>query len=222
MYNLHESSDTGSRVKVTLDGLPVILPPYRSSLASIRSFMETLALERQRLLCAFRVDGRCLDLNQISSPLKPFTKVEGESIDPAAMPVQLVKNATQQTTEIRERIRTAVTLVVINEREQSREHWWKLAQELKRPLLTLSLIPESAYSSPQGSASLVQLRKWQLQQLASIIRDVDDTCWSEDPLVLSDALEQRVLPWLNALHAFLQLWHDTLLSATAPYPVEQP
>ena len=56
----------------------------------------------------------------------------------------------------------------------------------------------------------MQLRKWQLQQLAAILIEVDEASWSEDSAALSNALEYRVLPWLHGLGTSLELWHDTL------------
>ena len=211
--NIDHFPQKGARVEVILDGLPVMLPPHRCSLAGIRSFLETLAMEQQRVICAFRVDGQMLDPNQALSTQGPFTRVEGETIDLAQIPLRLVRIALQQTAQLRERICSAITVVVINDSRSAREYWWNLARVLKQPLLTLSLMPENAYGSPQGSASLNQLRKWQLEQLGCIIRDVDNTCSLEDSTALSNALEHRVLPWLNALHACLELWHETLCSA---------
>lgn len=203
----------GARVEVILDGLPVMLPPHRCSLAGIRSFLETLAMEQHRLLCAFRVDGQVVEQANALVSYGPFTRVEGESIDLDLIPLRLVKIALQQTTQLREQIAAAITLVVINDGRSAREYWWNLARGLKQPLVSLSLMPETAYGSPQGSASLIQLRKWQLEQLTCIIKDVDRTCSSHDSTALSNALEHRVLPWLNALHACLELWHETLSAA---------
>jgi hypothetical protein len=208
--DLHESRQTGARVQVVLDGKTVALPRQSFSLAGIRSFLETLALEQQRILCAFRVDGKCLDLDETPSNQEPFTRVEGESIDLADMPLRLIRMAMLQTAEVRERVSAGITLILINEGRRAREYWWDLVRILKQPLLTVGLLPETAYYSPHGSASLTQLRKWQLQQLASIIKEVDETCWSEDSTALSNALESRVLPWLNALESSLELWHETL------------
>jgi len=172
-------------------------------------------MEQQRMLCAFRVDGQLLDPTQTLAKQGPFTRVEGESIDLALIPLRLVKIALQQTDRLKELIASAITLVVINDSRSSREYWWNLARGLKQPLLTLSFMPENGYGPTQGSASLGQLRKWQLEQLACIIKDVDNTCASDDSTALSNALEHRVLPWLNALHACLELWHETLCTAPA-------
>jgi len=56
----------------------------------------------------------------------------------------------------------------------------------------------------------MQLRRWQLEQLAGIIQEVDRACESDDPTALSDALETRVLPWLEGLLDTLALLRFTL------------
>jgi hypothetical protein len=54
------------------------------------------------------------------------------------------------------------------------------------------------------------LRKWQLEQIAAIIAEVNEGCWSGDQRVLFNALENRALPWLNHLQNSLSLLHETL------------
>ena len=76
----------------------------------------------------------------------------------------------------------------------------------------MSLLPDNACGPANGGASLTQLRKWQLEQVAAIIRDVDEACHAEDTIPLSDALENRVLPWLQKLNELISLWHDTAMA----------
>jgi hypothetical protein len=59
----------------------------------------------------------------------------------------------------------------------------------------------------------MQLRRWQLQQLAGIIREVDQACQAGDPTALSDALEKRVLSWLEGLQESLDLLRNLLLAS---------
>lgn len=214
--DLHNTSSTGTRPEVLLDGVPLTPPPERHSLAALRSYLETLALEQQRILYSFRVDGKPLSLVEPLLTQKPFLRVEGRSLDPAQMPLQLVRTAGRQTAQARIQVLAAVTFVLINETQRNREYWWNLAQDLKQPLLTLSLMPEDSCGAHHGGASLMQLRKWQLQQLAAIIKDVDKTCWSDDPTALSNALEERVLPWLNSLQQSLELLQETLSLGLQP------
>jgi hypothetical protein len=207
---LRDSASTGADLEVMLDGQPVILPAQRRSLAAIRSYLETLAMEQRRILFSFRVDGARINLSAMLPTQRRFAKIEGETIDLAQVPLQLIKTAIVQAGEARDQVISAVALVLINETGWAREHWWNLVRLLKQPFLTLSLMPENAYRSDTGGASLMQLRNWQLQQLAAILKDVDETCWSEDSAALSNALEYRVLPWLHGLESSLGLWHETL------------
>jgi hypothetical protein len=118
----------------------------------------------------------------------------------------------QQTISLRDRVQSAVGLVLINERAQALGLWWGLSLALKEPLLTLSLLPENFYRVTEGQASLTQLRKWQLEQLGAVIQDVNNACEWDNLTVLSDVLETRVLPWIERLHSSLNLWHETLLA----------
>lgn len=211
---LRDPSSTGAGLQVLLDGAPVILPDQRHSLPAIRAYLETLALEKQRILFSFRVDGARINLAAMLPTQKGFMKIEAETLDLTQVPLQLIKTAIVQTGEAKTQIVSAVTLVLINCPAWAREHWWNLVRMLNQPLLTLSLMPESAYGTAATGTSLSQLRKWQLQQLGAILREVDQTCWSDDPGALSNALEYRVLPWLHGLQTSLELWHETL--ATTP------
>lgn len=198
--------------QVLLDGRPVRLPAERRSLSAIRTYLETLALENQRVLCTLSVDGRPAKITPFSTdPEKfSFSRVEGQSIDLSDMPLRMLESALQETAQARTATESAVTLVLINDNAPARELWWDLARKLKEPLLTLSLLPETIYQPAPGCASLTQMRKWQLQQLASIMKDVDAACWSPDTAALSNALETRILPWLDNLHQLIRLWHQTV------------
>ena len=158
------------------------------------------------------MDGEPINLTQPHSGAKSFTSIEAETMGLNDVPVQLIKAALQQTIFVREQVQAAIELVLINEGERAQELWWDLSLALKEPLLTLSLLPEGICGTGEGQVSLMQLRKWQLQQLGAVIQDVNKACEWENSLVLSDALEIRVLPWLEKLQDFLTLWQETILS----------
>jgi hypothetical protein len=213
-FHPSESSPGAGEVQVMLDGLPVELPANRHSLAAIRSYLETLAMEHQRILHSFTVDGQPASLVQPLAKPAHFVRVEAESIDLEEMPLQLLKTAHQQAQDAREKVEAAVTLVLINNGEMAREFWWELAQELKEPLLTMTLLPDHIGGTANGSASPAKLRKWQLQQLAAIIRSVDEACGAGDTVALSNALEFRALPWLDKLIEFTALWQETVAAGS--------
>jgi len=189
-----------------LDGLLVGIPAGRRSLSSIRCYLETLAMEHERILCSFNVDTAPANPDQLGGT---FYRIEAATVDLDNMPLQVLQTALSQTVDARARIESAIAVVLINEGQTAREFWWKLAQALKLPLVTLSLLPDNICGPANSAASAKKLRKWQFQQLATIIRDVDEACWCEDVSMLSNALESRVLPWLRDLHDLIVLWHET-------------
>ncbi|MGD0349389.1 MAG: hypothetical protein ABSB84_03625 [Verrucomicrobiota bacterium] len=201
-----------SGIEVTLDGLPVKPPEGHRSLNAIRCYLETLALERQRVLCSLHVDGDWVNLALPLIHCGTFHRVEAGTVTLKETSVLLLKTALQQAELAREYVETAITLVLINDSGVARELWWNLARQLKEPVLTLSLLPDSACGPATGGASLTQLRKWQLEQVAAIIKDVDEACHSEDTVPLSNALENRVLPWQQQLCELISLWHETAVA----------
>jgi hypothetical protein len=205
---------TSETVEVLLDGQPIKLPAGRRSLSAISAYLETIALENQRILCSLFVDGRPAKFPQCPAHLekKSFSRIEGKTLDLTNMPLRILETALRETTQTRAAVEAAVTLVLINDLTTARELWWHLTRKLKEPLLTLSLLPETIYHPAPGCASLPQMRKWQLQQLATLMKDVDAACGSPDSLALSNALESRILPWLDKLHQTIRLWHQTVLA----------
>ena len=212
LNHLFALSETGGKIIITLDGLPVSPPSERRSLNAIRCHLETLALEKQRILCSLSVDGEMINLALPLLDPETFSRVEAGTVALEEMPLLLLKKAFQQTDYVRECVETALTLVLINDGDVAHEVWWNLAKKLKEPVLTLSLLPDDICGPASAGASLTQLRKWQLEQVAAIIRDVEKTCHSEDTIPLSDALERRVLPWLQKLGELISLWHETMLA----------
>jgi hypothetical protein len=208
-------------VEVKLDGVAISVPSERRTFTAIRSYLETLALQQQRILCWITVDGEPVHLTQPRHVSDEFAEVEGATMDLSDVPVHLIKGALHQTAVARARVQSAVDLILINDSVRARELWWTLSTVLKEPLLTLSLVPDAICGPENGRAPLIQLRRWQLQQLGCVIQDVDDACRWEDPAMLSDALEQRVLPWLDGLLESLRMWFETVSSAPSATPCHQ-
>jgi hypothetical protein len=208
-----DAPEARDEVEITLDGLPVGLPSGYRSLNALRCRLETLALERQRILYTLNVDGQPVNLDL---PLldQHFCRVKAGTVALEETPVLVLKKALQQTAHALECVETALTLVLINDGQVAREVWWNLATVLKEPVITLSLLPENICQPFNNRTSLAQLRKWQLEQIAAVIRDVDEACHSEDTIPLSNALENRVLPWLQNLGELISLWHETVLAGS--------
>jgi hypothetical protein len=212
--NEFDATGSGDESEVFLDGLPVELPAAHRSLGAIRCHLEALALERQRVLYSLSVDGQPVNLTLPLPGRAGFCRVEGGTVALEETSLLLLKRAFQQADYARECVETALTLVLINDGQVAHEVWWNLALVLKEPVLTLSLLPDGICGAPDGSTSATQLRKWQLEQIAAIIRDVDEACHSPETIPLSNALENRVLPWLHNLSELISLWHETILAGT--------
>jgi hypothetical protein len=211
-----DAPETGDEVEITLDGLPVGLPSGHRSLNAIRCLLETLALERQRILCSLNVDGQPVTLALPWLEQMAFGRVEAGTVALEETPLLLLKKAFQQADFARACVETALTLVLINDGQVAREVWWNLVSALKEPVITLSLLPENTCELFDHRTSPTQLRKWQLEQIAVIIGDVEEACHAEDTIPLSNALENRVLPWLQNLSELICLWHETVLAGSRP------
>jgi hypothetical protein len=204
-----DAPEARERIEITLDGLAVLPPSKYRSLPAIRCYLETLALEQQRILCSLSVDDEPMNLALPLVMGRNFYRVTAETVPLEERSLILLKTALQQVDQARTCVETAVTLVLINDVCLARELWWNLAKQLKEPVLTLSLLPDNACGPANGRASLTQLRKWQLEQVAAIIKDVDAACQGAETIPLSNALEKRVLPWLQNLAELITLWHET-------------
>ena len=212
-YELREYRICGGagEILVTLDSETVALPAGRNSLNAIRSYLESLALAGQRVLAVFAVDGCPVNLSLPLVDQRAFCRIDAETIPLEELPLLLLTTAGQQVDRARESVEAALTLVLINNRSTARELWWKIACQLKEPVLTLSLMPENLCQLCCGT-TFHKLRRWQLEQIAVIVRKVDAACDSKDNIQLSDALEKLVLPWLQNLGEHIRLWHDATLA----------
>src|ERR1039457_2894716 len=202
---------SAGEILVTLDSEVVVLPAGRNSLNAIRSYLESLALASQRVLTVLAVDGCPVNLSLPLVDQPAFCRIDAETLSLEELPLLLLTTAGQQVDRARAAVEAALTLVLINNPATARELWWNLACQLKDPVLPLSLMPEELCCLRCGT-SFHKLRRWQLEQIAVIVRRVDAVCDSQDNLQLSDALENLVLPWLDKLGEHIRLWHQATLA----------
>jgi hypothetical protein len=197
---------SAGEIVVTLDCEQVVLPLGRNSLNSVRAYLDSMALAKQRTLGELTVDGNPVDLSlPLGNP--SFRRVDAVTVALCELPLLLLMTAAQQTERARATVEEALTLVLINNSAMSRELWWNVAGQLKEPILTLSLMPGDLCVLWCGT-TFHKLRRWQLEQISMIVRRVDLACDSQDNIQLSDALENLVLPWLDKLREHILLWRD--------------
>lgn len=207
------SSPVRQRVQVLLDGAPIDSPANCRSLGGLRAHLEAVALKQHRILYSFSVDGSPGDVQQRRAD-RDFSKVEAETVRLDEMPLYLVSMAIQQASRAHAQALTASDVLVTKDCCVAREFWWDLSAILRQPLLTLSLIPDSKFGQSAG-ASQATLRKWQFEQLGTIISDLNEACWSEDINVLRNALWTRVIPWIESLQCSLEFLKEAMTGAAA-------
>jgi hypothetical protein len=194
--------------EILLDGAPIESPRGSHSVGAIRSHLETIALEHHRVLWSFNVEG------PPTMPAESSTcRVEGLTMDLDDVPLRLIRIALEQTAEAKAALHEVLLTALVNEFATAANLWWKLAKQIKQPLLTVSLLSENILDTPCGTASVSQIRRWQLQQLGAILREANEACWPQAQHKFHNVLETRVLVWLNNLQNSLELWQETLLAA---------
>src|SRR5450756_1715798 len=110
-------------IAIFLDGLPVDVPTGRSTPNAIRCYLETLALENQRVLCALHIDGYPTNLALPLPRFGKFSRIEAESVALDESILLLLKTAFQQVNHARECVECRLTLVLINNAPVARELW---------------------------------------------------------------------------------------------------
>jgi hypothetical protein len=196
------------KVLITLDGQPVVLSSKQGrSLHAIRCHLERVALKRQRVLFSLTINGTPVSLGESLSPFKTFHKIAARTIGFDQLGFQLVAVAAEQVNALHERVERLALQVMINDWSKAEKLWWDLMPELKDPLLTLSFVPPSAELLPHGQEIGAKALKRFTNDLVKIFEDIDEILTRKELLELSDALENRLLPWLRGLGHCLYRFH---------------
>ena len=113
MSEAHLGSVAKDAPEVFLDGFRVSLPKARRSVASIRAYLERLALEQQRILCSFHVVEDYPTGDQQRRADKPQTRVEALTIDLTQTPLYLILTAREQAAQAKaDRLQRRAALAV--------------------------------------------------------------------------------------------------------------
>lgn len=196
------------KVQITLDGQPVALSLKQGrSLHAIRCHLERVALKRQRVLFSLTINGTPVSLGESLSPFKRFHKIAARTIGFDQLGFQLVAVAADQVNSIHERVERLALQIMINDWSKAEKLWWDLMPELKDPLLTLSFVPPSVEMLPHGHEIGAKALKRFTMDLVKIFEDIDEILTRKELIELSDALENRLLPWLRGLGHCLYRFH---------------
>src|ERR1051326_7439874 len=131
-------------VEILLDGSPVKLPPGRRSLNGIQSYLETLALEQQRVLCHLSIDGLPSSLSRPANK-RNFARVEAQTFRIDDMPLQLIPTPLDQTPHAQAQVHSRILVVLGKEWVLGGEFLWNLGRQLKQPVVTPPFMPENLW-----------------------------------------------------------------------------
>jgi hypothetical protein len=204
------------RLRVELDGRPVILPgEMESSLVSIRAYLEFLALQQRRVLSGFLVDG--IEVNQIKAdaPDSGYQHVCGDTITFEELSHRLIETASRQLQRLSSQMQEAALRIVISEREQIETQWREWQPQLRSPLVSLGFLRElwgpAVDAIMVGGHSLAE----HLEELNPLVCQIDAIFlaagheWlDEDAIALSTTVEECLVPWLKILEVYLLKLHQ--------------
>ncbi len=215
-----ETPQSQPLMRVELDGQAVDLPgQIASSLVAVRAYLEFLALQRRRVLSGFIVDG--VEVRQIQSdaPVDGYRHVAGDTITFEQLSQRLINTACRQLEHLANQLEAAALRILISDRHQILAQWRGWQPQFRTPLVSLGFLRElwgeAVDSMVLGGGSLAQ----HLEELNPMLCEVDaaflatEHDWvDEDAIALSTIIEDRLVPWLKLLEAYLMKLQNQPLS----------
>jgi hypothetical protein len=196
------------QIHVSLDGNRIALPSDMKSFRAICSYLSSLAQRQRRIVASFSVEIEPIYLAAAWPNRRPSCRVAATTARTETLHLGIVQTALRQVEDARQLARSAIIGVQINDGCVT-DSWSELREQLEEPLKTLNALPEEFCDSPTAQGS--RLRQWQFEQLAAVRSDMDEACRRNDGAAILNALENRVMSWLNNLRDLLSLWRETLL-----------
>lgn len=199
------------QIDVSLDGQSIALPTGMNSIRAICAYLSSLAQREQRIIAAFSVEIEPIYLAAIRPQKSPACRIAAKTAGAETLHLGIIQTALAEVEDVRQLVRGAITEVQLNDGYIARDQWRELGEQLQRPLDTLNALPRHFGQAMETQASPDQLRRWQFEQLSAVRNDVDEACRRNDAAAVLNALESRVMSWLNNLRDLLSLWRETLL-----------
>ena len=191
-------------LQVTLDGQPTEVPePMWNSLVAVYTHLESIVLRRNALLVSLMVDGIPIRLEKPMVPLRLFRRVEAYTARFDDFAIHLVPSLQRKLQQLHQRMVVAAELAIINEWPATVRLWWDLLPDLKEPLLILNLLARLPMPGGGMEPNYTELLKQCDARLNVILREMDKVVAAQEPLMLSDLLEQQLCPWLRELEQAL-------------------
>jgi hypothetical protein len=208
MTNQSPSPNEFSSLRVTIDNQPVDLPNWLSdSLASIKTYLECLAMKKERVLWTLQVDGTPVNLADTSASLPSFNDVRAGTITYGDLTSRLISAGREKVNELRAAVEESILLVLINDWSIAEGLWYEWEPQLREPVLSLQALRELLTGKCEEIFDDEPLGRC-VDELELIVTEVEllfSKAESErsiaDSVTFSEILEFTLLPWLARFQA---------------------
>ena len=192
-------------VLVTLDGKTLEVPQHvQDSLPAIRSYLELMALEQQRVVSVLSVDGQLVNLQCPRLEPAHFHRIQAQTISFTDLSRQLIATAHAQVRLLQTRVEAAAMQVLINDWPAVNRLWQEWVPEFMSPVLIIKSLRELCGVRLDELSIEDQQLSDHLAQFSPMWEHIERIFEQQDTIELSNALEQRLGPWLDRLAVFLE------------------
>jgi hypothetical protein len=204
--------DGQTALQVTVDGKPVKLPEWLAdSLTSVRTYLECVAMKRERVLWSLQVDGVKVDLTDAQLEMEEFQVIRASTISYDELAERLVAAGRTKVQDLLAEIQPASLLVLINGHDFAQQLWNSWEPQLREPLFSLRALKELNKTRENCSLEIPDPANF-LDHLTFVSDEVDSLFFVNDekqnePDVVgfSEILDFTLVPLLKSLDAQFQL-----------------
>ncbi len=187
-----------------MDGKPLKLPDHiKGSLMAIRAYLESLALQKGRVVSFFTVDGLIINLCDEPIETKGLTRVNADTIGFDELTQQLISAACERLKYLHVTVESAITHVLINDWPEVQKLWESWRPDFKSPILVVNFLRELCGVRLDELSCCNATLAQHLTFFNSIIDEVEAVVVAKNTLEFSNFLEERYAPWLQQLSIFL-------------------
>jgi hypothetical protein len=191
-------------IQVLLDGRELKLPGHvRGSLPAIRSYLELLALQQERVVSVLSVDGHPVRFQVDLTELREFQRVQAQTISFAELSQQLIETAHAQVGALQTQVEAAAMQVLINDWPAVEKLWQEWAPAFLSPILIIKSLRDLCGTRIEELSLRRQTLAEHLAEFGPLWKRIEQTFEKRDILELSNALEQLLGPWLERLSDYL-------------------
>lgn len=189
-----------------MDNRPLNLPDWLAdSLESIRTYIECIAMKKERVLWTLQVDEQKVDLAEPELDVRRFSQVRASTISFADLSNHLISAGRDKARELSESLEEAVLLVLINDGSVAQRLWHDWEPQLAEPLFSLRALQElklprfQRLFQKRPLAEYFEQLSFIIWEVESLFRTCDDDPESANLIAFSEILDFTLVPWLRAV-----------------------